>query len=61
MTTVRKKTFAEIDNHTFIKYLELAIDMKSRPEYERWSNLTDEQFAEMLFNKSTHKETYHEN
>ena len=61
MTTARKKLLIEQPNNIYLKYLEMAIEYKSRPEYSKWHHMSDEEFASVIHDKSTHKETYYEN
>lgn len=60
MTTARKKTLLEQPSHLYIKYLEMAIEYKSRPEYYKWHDVSDDELASLIHEKSTHKETYYE-
>lgn len=61
MTTVRKKLLVEQPNDIYLKYLEMAIDYKSKVEYSSWHHMSDEELASVIHDNSTHKETYYEN
>lgn len=59
MTTVRKKLLIEEPDHIYLKYLEMAIDHKSRfaDTHSRWHDMSDDQLANIIYEKTAHKET----
>lgn len=61
MTTARKKLLIEQPNHIYVRYLEMAIEYKSKQEYSKWHYMSDDELANLIHEKSTHKETYYEN
>lgn len=60
MTTARKKILLEQPNHIYLRYLFSAIALKEKYP-DKWTHMSDDELAELLHKKTTHKEKYYEN
>lgn len=60
MTTARKNTLLEQPNDIYLRYLSLAMELKEKYP-DKWTHMSDDELAELLHEKTTHRETYYEN
>jgi hypothetical protein len=59
MTTARKKLLIEQPNNIYLKYLSLAMEFKEKYP-DKWTHLSDDELASLIYENSQHKETYYE-